>query len=106
MNTLPTSILPDVNNSLQITLAGAGAQQVSAAIGVAPAVGQNINVPSLPVIITAAVACFIRQGAVCLADGTDRYVPANTPLIFYVRQGNTIAVNGPTAGNIYITAGG
>lgn len=106
MNTLPFSLLPDVaNSSLPFALAGGGVAQTSAAIGTAPAATSNAGVPSLPVIITFVAGGFARQGAACLADGTDRYFPPNFPMVMYVRQGNTITLNSQAAGAAYITQG-
>lgn len=57
--------------------------------------------------VVSTAACFVRQGAnpTALADGTDQYIPANTPMrLTGFVSGNKIAAILPTGtGTLYIT---
>jgi len=105
MDLLPFSTVPVVPNSLQLAIAGAGAPATTAPIGTAPAAGINIGVTSVDYVFTANVGMFVRIGATCLADGTDRYIPPNFPIVSGIPLGATVSANGAAAGILFLTPG-
>lgn len=58
-------------------------------------------------IVTCDVPCWVRAGAnpTALADGTDHYLPANTPFRVEFASGQKLALIAGGAGNAYITPG-
>lgn len=60
------------------------------------------------VYVFATAACFVRQGSnpTAVTDGTDIYIPANTPLRLNITRGNKLAFAASSSANIYLTPGG
>lgn len=98
-----------LNTSQKIILSAASAQ--SSALNIA-GYTPNPNFPNPPdqyIMMTADVPFWARQvpnaGGTAVADGTDQYFPANTPIRVQVIHGNRIAAIAAGAGNLYLTPG-
>lgn len=76
-------------------------------LSAASAVTTVIN-NSKTIYVVATVPCWVRQGpsggTVAMADGTDQYIPANTPMrLAGFKTGNVLAAIAGGAGFLYLT---
>lgn len=103
MNVSQISI--DVNTGGKSQKVAVSATSAQSAVIVAPA-SIPTGVP-VPMVLIGDVAFFVRYDAnpTAVADGTDQYWPANTPLRTQVLPGGKFGLIAGGAGNVYITTG-
>lgn len=92
-----------------------GGQSAKVALSIASAQGPLVSIPTthpkgvpLKCLVTLDVAGFIRKGTnpTAVADGTDQYVPANTPFRVELMDGERLAaILASGTGNMYFTPG-
>jgi hypothetical protein len=102
----------NTNILAQEVLSGGQSSKVTLSVASAqgPVITRPTDVPKgVPIkcLMTGDVPFWMRKGTnpTAVADGTDQYVPANTPIRVELMEGERIAAIAAGAGNLYFTPG-